>query len=443
MIKKMYFSENGEKMIKKTFLLVMGLFLISNSCNRNNSIDSSPADCSSTPNTLAQSTNATIESFRQAMLTFRTSLTSDLLNRADACLDDIRLRQWSTVPPAFLSRDGINYGQLSADQLTKFKAIMQLFLSSGGYKKVDEISVLAEGFLNSKNSNDWNPNLYHITLFGDPVNSGSWGFQLDGHHCIVNFLVHGDNVSIVPAFLGSEPTTGTFNGTSFDIFKDERDLALQLYDGFTTSENTAAVSDGNAATMLVGSPENGTDNFGGTYNYSQFTNGLKYSDMSASTQANLVLLMKEYVYNLNTTFADIWWTDIMRNINDTYFVWLDNVATPTTQTRFYYRIYNPYLWVEYNMELPVAQGIEDWNHVHTVTRIPNNPSTVNGGDYNIFAQIVNKNDVQFLAQHYMNSGHHKNSGYIFDYQLKDNIEYKKHSHKHLHGDKHHHHKHGS
>ncbi len=31
-------------------------------------------------------------------------------------------------------------------------------------------------------------------MFDDPAKSGSWGVQLDGHHCVVNYLVQGDNV---------------------------------------------------------------------------------------------------------------------------------------------------------------------------------------------------------------------------------------------------------
>jgi len=283
---------------------------------------------------------------------------------------------------------------------------------------VNDITFLAEGYLNTQNPDIWAHEKYHISLFGDPTNSGSWGFQLDGHHCAINFLVHGDNVSIVPAFMGAEPIVGTFNSTSFDIFKDERDLALALYLGFSDTESKAATPSGSQAKMMVGPPSKGADKYSGNYDYSQFAKGLKYSDMSEVSQANLILLMKEYVYNLNTKFADVWWADIMSNIGDTYFVWLDNVETPTAQTQFYYRIYNPYLWVEYNMESPVDKSIEDWNHAHTITRIPNNPNTKHGGDYGLFAQIINNGGVRTLFEHYMYTDHHKDSELFFDYKVE-------------------------
>ena len=429
--------------MKKILLIIIPLLVLlsviafSRSGNYNNPVQESLIDCSGTANTATQSTDVTIESFRQAMVEFRASLSDEQLKTASACLDDARLTEWSNVPPKFSSRDGINYGQLTPAQLTAFKALMQMFLSAEGYQKVDEITVLAEGFLNTKNPKIFGSDKYHISLFCDPMNSGSWGFQLDGHHCAINFLVHGDNVSIVPAFMGAEPIVGAFNNVSFDIFKDERDMGLSLYFGLTAAENKAATSSQGEAKLQVGPPSiKGVDAFAGNYDYSQFANGLKYSDMSETTQENLILLMKEYVYNLNTKFADIWWADVMANIDETYFVWLDNVETPSTKTQFYYRIYNPYLWAEFNVEPPVEKSIELWNHAHSITRIPNNPTTTNGGDYGLFAQIINNGGVRTMYEHYMSADHHKESQLFFDYKVEI-----PHFHKHEHGHSHTHSEH--
>ena len=124
---------------------------------------------------------------------------------------------------------------------------------------------------------------------------------------------------------------------------------------------------------------------------------------------------------MNTTFADIWWTDIEKNIENTYFVWIDDVDTLTATSQFYYRIYNPYLWVEFNTENVTGaneNNIEQWNHIHTITRIPNNPFTRNGGDYGLFAQVINQNGLQTLYEHYASADHHKASEMNFDYKIK-------------------------
>ncbi|WP_281612792.1 DUF3500 domain-containing protein [Flammeovirga sp. SubArs3] len=393
---------------------------VANSNDTDDTGGSSTSECD-TPGEVDQSTDTEIEAMRQAMLTFRNSLSSSLLSEASTCLDDERLYVWHNTPNSNGSnRDGIIYGDLSDEQMGYFQDLLQLFLSDGGYQKVDEITMLAEGLLSTENGDVWSPDFYSIDMFGDPENSGSWGFQLDGHHLAINFLVHGDQVSMVPAFLGGEPAVSSYNGTEFDIFKDERDLALTLYNGLTDNEAGSAVSSSSHA-MEVGPADTpgDVDPYRGDYDYSGFAGtGIKYSDMSADTQANLILVMQEYVYNMETTFADAWWTDIMANIDDTYFVWIDEVDAPSTTSPFYYRIYNPYLWVEYNAENALGGGGADYNHVHTITRIPNNPSTSDGGDYGVFAQIINEGGVKTLYEHYAIADHHKASEMLFDYTVQ-------------------------
>jgi len=394
--------------------------------------DSFTLECSTSD--AEQSANTEIETMRQAVVDFRNSLSNTLLEEVSVCLDDERFYLWHNTPANNDNRDGITYGDLSDDQLVAFKDILQLFLSAGGYQKVYEITELSEGWLHDVQSTVWDPDFYSIDMFGDPETSGSWGFQLDGHHCAINFLVHGDNVSIVPAFLGGEPAADTWNGIEFDIFSDERDLALNLYNSLDTSELASASSTSSSHSLEVGPADmNGDpDPYIGTYDYSGFATGLKYSDMSATAQANLILVMQEYVYNLTDNFADVWWTDIIENIDDTYFVWINDSGTsPTATSQFYYRIYNPYLWAEFNTEGSTganANTIADYNHVHTITRIPNNPSTDNGGDYGIFAYLINQDGPKTLLEHYALADHHKSSKFKFDYQLAAKAKVTTHTH---------------
>lgn len=282
------------------FLLLFILTIHINSCSSSEDTstetdteiitdDNSTTDCE-TDSVESQSVNSEIEAMRQAMLTFRNSLSSTLLEQASNCLDDERFYLWHNTPNSSgTNRDGIIYGDLTTEQLTNFKNLMQLFLSTNGYQKVTDITELSEGYLSTQNSSVWSPDYYSIDLFGDPDNAGSWGFQLDGHHIAINFLVHGDNVSIVPAFMGGEPAVETYNGTVFDVFEEERELALSLYNNLTSTESSLAVSSGDTAMEVGPSASNGSvDPYRGDYDYSGFTNGLKYSEISTDTQANLI-----------------------------------------------------------------------------------------------------------------------------------------------------------
>ena len=59
--------------------------------------------------------------------------------------------------------------------------------------------------------------------------------------------------------------------------------------------------------------------------------------------------------------------------------------------------------------------MEPWNHIHTITRIPDNPK--NGGDYGHFANAVNKNNPKTLLEHYKNADHHKANMLVVDYEV--------------------------
>lgn len=410
------------------FISIALLVLVICSCKErsvNNTLqnanDVSTKECA-TPEGKEHSQDKDIAHITERMIAFRKSLSPELLSQGSTCLNNKRFYLWHNTPANSRGkRDGITYGVLSDNQLEAFKNILQLFLSEDGYQKVDEITVLSEGWLSEIKSDTWNPSFYSIDMFGDPEKSGSWGFQLDGHHCVVNFLVNGDKVSIVPAFLGGEPAKETFKGQAFDIFKDERDLALTLHNAMSSSEKEKAITTSSTRSLQVG-PANrpgDPDPYIGSYDYSKFEKGLKFSEMTETTQQNILLVMKEYVYNLDQKFADEWWSDINSNIEETYFVWIDNVAVPDQTSLFYYRIYNPYLWVEFNTENVTGANkntMAAWNHIHTITRIPDNPK--NGGDYGPFATAINKNGPKTLLEHYLVANHHKKNDVMFDYQIQ-------------------------
>jgi hypothetical protein len=45
---------------------------------------------------------------------------------------------------------------------------------------------------------------YFFTVMGFPSPTEPWGWQLEGHHLIVNFFVLRDQVVMTPVFMGAE-----------------------------------------------------------------------------------------------------------------------------------------------------------------------------------------------------------------------------------------------
>ena len=337
------------------------------------------------------STKPSIVALASAMKSFRTSLSSERLADASFPLGHKESYSWTNTPPGRNDdRGGIRFDALSTDQLTRFYEVLNVFLSDDGYTKVSLITKEAETHISNISRSFWASNHYYIALFGNPETDGSWGFQLDGHHLALNFLVHGDAVFIVPAFIGTRPAT--VNGT--EVLGNERGNAFALLNSLNEDQRTKAIQTGSRR-LQVG-PGRSTDPFL-NHDYSEFVGvGLKASEMNASQKEYLRNLIKTYVYNLETEFADVWMADIDTGFDDTYFVWMGGT---TINDPIYYRVFNPAVWIEFNNE----SGLD---HIHTITRAPN------GNDYGIFALNRGPNT---LREHYASADHHKTALQLFDY----------------------------
>ena len=69
--------------------------------------------------------------------------------------------------------------------------------------------------------------LYFFTVMGRPSATEPWGWQIDGHHLIINYFVLGDQVVMTPVFMGGEPvvaTTGKYAGNA--VMQAEQDQGL-------------------------------------------------------------------------------------------------------------------------------------------------------------------------------------------------------------------------
>ena len=348
------------------------------------------------------STKPSIVALATVMKNFRVSLSSDLINDTSYPLGHKESYRWTNFPPGSRgNRGGIRFGRLSSEQLTLFYEVLDAFLSDDGYSKVSLITKDVETYLNNIRPGFWDTNFYHIALFGNPETDGSWGFQLDGHHLALNFLVHGDEVTIVPAFIGSEPAT--ING--IEVLADERGNAFALMNSFDANQREKAIQTGRRG-LQVGAGRS-ADPFL-NYDYSDFVGvGLKASEMNIVQKENLRNLIKTYVYNLETEFADVWMADIDAGIDDTYFVWIGGT---TTNDPIYYRVFNPAVWIEFNNEGDVGGGGRGrgLDHIHSITRSPN------GKDYGIFAL---NHGPKTLLEHYALEDHHNVSETLFDYNI--------------------------
>src|SRR3954453_22816740 len=114
-------------------------------------------------------------------------------------------------------------------------------LSTPGYVTVATVIGLenvldhAEGFVTRfDRERGRDPGLYYLRVFGQPEESGTWGWRFGGHHVSLNNLVvDGTVVATTPCFLGADPATspllgGTVNRPLARVEDLARDLVRSL-----------------------------------------------------------------------------------------------------------------------------------------------------------------------------------------------------------------------
>jgi len=129
---------------------------------------------------------------------------------ADFDLDSPR-RQWSYLPEP--ERPGLPIGALGDAQRKRAHELITASVSIDGYAKV--VSVMAiEHVRRALMLVDapaiaylFDPERYCFRIFGSPGAAEPWGWQLAGHHVVLNFTVVGGSVSPTPCMLGSVPAS--------------------------------------------------------------------------------------------------------------------------------------------------------------------------------------------------------------------------------------------
>ena len=130
-------------------------------------------------------------------------------------VDDPEWRKW--MNQHFYVRQGVSFQEMTDAQRELGFGLLRASLSARGLKLTRDIMRLNETLAELTNDHEflgeWR---YYITVMGKPSATEPWGWQLDGHHAIINYFVLGDQVVMTPFFAGSEPVraaSGKYKGT--------------------------------------------------------------------------------------------------------------------------------------------------------------------------------------------------------------------------------------
>jgi hypothetical protein len=320
-----------------------------------------------------ESTGVSTEPVRSAADAFVRSLTKDQKAKTMYSVDDPEWRKW--MNQHFYIRQGVGFKEMTDAQREAAFSLLKESLSAKGLKLTRDIMHLNHtlGELNNNNFEEYGEWLYWVTVMGTPSAKEPWGWQLDGHHLIINYFVLGDQVVMTPSFWGSEPViarAGKYKGTA--ILQDEQNNGLKLINALDESQRKKAV---------IQVSKTGNNNVGEAFKDNVVLDyaGIRAAEMSSGHKEQLLELIRQYVSNMREGHAKIKMTEVRRHLDDTWFAWIGGTDPSSV---FYYRIHSPVVLIEFDHQLPVGlrQVVEDpkspnREHVHAVVRTPN------GNDY--------------------------------------------------------------
>lgn len=304
---------------------------------------------------------------------FLASLPPDQKARATFAMADEERFNWHFIPRV---RKGLAFREMSPGPRQLAHALLAAGLSQQGVIKADTVmsldQVLKEIEVNPTNERD--PEKYYFSIFGEPSETGTWAYRVEGHHLALNFTIVKGHVASTPSFFGANPAE--VRGTSRNGLRTlarEEDLGRDLVKALSDAQRAVAIVDKTAYKDIITMASRKAAIAGKP-------SGLPYTKMNAKQREDLDALVAEYAYDFPPTIADARMEQYHKSQSGLYFAWAGGIEKGNPH---YYRIQTPTFLIEFDDTQNEA------NHIHSVWRDYE-------GDFG----------VDLLADHYQSSHKH-------------------------------------
>jgi hypothetical protein len=287
-----------------------------------------------------------------AATAFLASLTPEQRAQATFRFQDEERFQWHYIPK---ERKGLPLREMTPTQKQLAHALLAAGLSQRGYIKASTIMSLDEvlRILENGKGPRRDPEGYFFTVFGDPSNTGTWGYRVEGHHLSQNFTITNGKVEDGPSFFGANPAEvldGPRKGLR--VLAREDDLGRELIQSLTPEQKKTAVvsqeapkeilTEASRQAALKGKPS-----------------GIEVSKLTAHQRELLQNLLEEYSNNVPAEMAEARQAEVKAAGNNLYFAW---AGGEEPRQPHYYRIQSSKFLIEFDDTQDQA------NHIHSVWR---------------------------------------------------------------------------
>jgi Protein of unknown function (DUF3500) len=261
---------------------------------------------------------------------------------------------WSNYPISDVARNGVRTGDMTDAQLAGALAVLEATLSEAGYQRVidimnaDEVVCVGETRFVCGNDN------YTLAIFGTPSTTSPWMLQYNGHHLALNVTIVGNDMTMAPSLLGTQPSSFTRDGATVRPMGDETDKGFAMINALAEARRAEAIIGTTGKDLVLGPGQDGKV---------LTPEGSPVSGWTAEEQALLIDLIGVWVDNLNDDAAAVKMAEVAANLATTYFAWSGPI---TAGSVVYYRIQGPTLLIEFSDQMRSA------DHVHAMFRDPTN-----------------------------------------------------------------------
>jgi len=328
-----------------------------------------------------QKTGIPLTDVYEAAQLFLKTLTPEQRQTASFDLDTGPWRAWHNMH-VFMIRHGASMNDMTDVQRDAALGLLRASMSAAGFQVARDVMKLNEHICEVTNRpGEYGEWFYWMSIMGTPSLDQPWGWQIDGHHLIINCFVMDDQIVLTPNFMGSEPVEAKFGKhKGVRVFDKEEAEGYALMNGFSAEQRSQA-------TISKKLP---FDVFGTAFNDNIVIpdQGLHYNDMMPEQREKLLQLIAIYTNRIRPGHAEIRFNEVKQHIAKTRFAWIGEVNDVDP---FYYRIFNPVILIEFDHQIGIAYDNDDptRNHIHTLVRTPN------GNDYG----------KDLLRQHYQQFDH--------------------------------------
>ncbi|HTB10414.1 MAG TPA: DUF3500 domain-containing protein [Bryobacteraceae bacterium] len=283
---------------------------------------------------------------------FLASLPPDQKARATFAFTDEERFNWHFIPRV---RKGLAFREMSPGPRQLAHALLAAGLSQQGVIKADTVmsldQVLKEIEVNPTNERD--PEKYYFSIFGEPSETGTWAYRVEGHHLALNFTIVKGHVASTPSFFGANPAE--VRGTSRNGLRTlarEEDLGRAVVKSLTDAQRTVAIVDKEAYKDIITMASRKAAIEGKP-------SGLPFGKLTPKQRELLESLVAEYANDFPPTIAEARMEQFKKSESGLYFAWAGGIEKGDPH---YYRIQTPAFLIEYDDTQNNA------NHIHSVWR---------------------------------------------------------------------------